>query len=145
MCETGKNIKLCTCVVGGNTNTIIHNKNSRRHKKDRLLNSDKIYKWTLYKYVGLKDWTMEGMLYPPSDKLGEYLTREILITGLNNETCFDFEYKPNEGDNLVIYIDGESIYSFLSFIYRNGQWKADCYDDFIDKKERINYGKVVTE
>ena len=145
MCETGKNIKLCTCLVGGNINTIIHNKNSRRKKKDRLLNSDNIYKWTLYKYVGLQDWTMDGMLYPPTDKLGEYLTNEILIMGLNNETCFDFEYNPNEGDNLVIYTDEKSIYSFLSFIYRNGQWKADSYDGFIDKKERINYGKVVTE
>lgn len=145
MCKTGKNIKLCTCLVGGNTNTVIHNKNSRRHKKNPLINSDNIYKWTLYKYVGLHDWSMEGMLYLPSDKLGEDLTTEILLTELNNETCFDFEYQPNEGDNLVIYIDGESVYSFLSFIYRNGQWKAESYNGFIDKKERINYGKVVTE
>jgi hypothetical protein len=143
MCETGKNIKLCTCLARENTNTIIHYKNSKRHKKNRLLNPENIYKWTLYRYVGLKDSAMEGLLYPPSYKLGEYLTNEIVLTGINNETCFDFEYKPNEGDNLVIYIDAESV-SFMSFIYRNGQWKAASYDGFIDKEERINYGKVVT-
>lgn len=145
MCESGKNIKLCTCLVGGTANAIIHNKNSRRHKKDQLLNSENIYMWTLYKYVGLQDWAMEGLLYPPSNKLGEYLTNELMLKELNNETCFDFDYKPNEGDNLEIYIDEQSVYSFLSFIYRNGQWKVDSYDCFVDKKERINYGKVVTE
>ena len=145
MCEIGKNIKLCSCLFEGNINTIIHNKNSRRHKKDKLLNPDKIYKWTLSKYAGFQDWKMNGMLYPPSDKLSEYLTNETILLGLNNENCFDFEYKPNEGDNLVVYCEEKSNYSFLSFIYKNGQWEADSYDSFIHKTERINYGKIVAE
>ena len=145
MCETGKNIKFCSCLVGGNINTIIHHKKSRRHKKDKLLNTSNIYKWTLYKYAGLQDWKMDGMLYPPSDKLGEYLTIETILSGLNNESCFHFEYKPSEGDNLVIYCEEKSNYDHLSFIYKNKQWEADSYDGFMHKTERINYGKVVAE
>jgi hypothetical protein len=145
MCKTTKNIRLCTCLVDGNIKTVIHHKNARRQKKDRLLDSNNAYKWTLYKYVGLQELTIDGMLLPPSDKLGEYLTNETILSELKNETCFDFEYQPNDGDNLLIYCESKSVYSFLSFIFRANQWEADTYDSFTHKTERINYGKVVAE
>ncbi|MFO7875785.1 MAG: hypothetical protein R6U55_04290, partial [Desulfovermiculus sp.] len=34
------------------------------------------------------------------------------------------------------------LYKYLSFIYRNREWKADFYDFFNDKTRRINKGKV---
>ena len=145
MCKTGKNIKFCTCIVDGNSDPIIHHKKSKRNKKEPPLNSDTIYKWTLYKYSGLEESTMEGLLFEPSDKLGEYLTNETLLLGLNTENCFDFEFIPSEGDNLVVYDSQKPSSCFLSFIYKSGHWNADSYDCFIHKIEKINHGKVVVE
>lgn len=145
MCEISKNIKLCSCLVEGNIAPVIHNKNSRRHKKNKILDISDAYKWTLYKYIGTKDLGMEGLLYMPSDKLGEYLTNEMMLSALNNEMCFDFDYQANEGDNLVIYHTERGSYNFLSFIYKNQKWKVDSYNGFTDMTEKINFGKVITE
>lgn len=136
MCETGKEIKLCTCVPNG-MNRIVHNKNSRRFK-----NLPKEFTWTLRKYVGDSDCMMDGMITFPLDMISEDLTTEKMLVDLNNRNCFDFDYKPNEGDNLQIFTPEKYSRQFLSFIYRNDEWIADFYDGFRYETEKINHGKV---
>ncbi|PIF34277.1 hypothetical protein CLU81_4915 [Flavobacterium sp. 9] len=139
MCETGKEIKLCTCVPDG-IDKIVHNKNSRRFKKNR-----NEFAWTLRKYVGDSKCTMDGRIIFPLDVLSEALTTEKMLEDLNNRNCFDFDYQPNEGDNLQIFTPHRYGREFLSFIYRNEQWIADYYDDLKDETEKINYGIVSFE
>ncbi|MBF7091290.1 hypothetical protein IUY40_07040 [Flavobacterium sp. ALJ2] len=138
MCDTGKEIKLCTCVPNG-INSIVHNKKSRKFKK--LRNE---FTWTLKKYVGDSDFTMDGMIIFPLDALSEDLTNKKMLVALNSKNCFDFDYIPNEGDNLRIDTPHTN-QKFLSFIYRKGEWVPDFYDGFRDKTEKINYGKVTFE
>jgi hypothetical protein len=54
MCETGE-ISTYVLAFLQEISIVIHHKKSRRHKKDKLLNLENIYKWTLYKYIGLQD------------------------------------------------------------------------------------------
>ena len=138
MCEIGKEIKLCTCIPNG-LNTIVHNKKAKEKK-----NQDK-YTWTLYKYVGLTEYPMDGMLIYPDDALSETLSAEKMLEELNNRNCFDFSYNPNEGDNLQIYNPAKFIKKYLSFIYRNGKWIVDSYNSFTCDTEKINYGNVEVE
>lgn len=135
MCEIGNEIKLCTCVPNG-LNAIVHNKKSRSRQ-----NRDK-FTWTLNKYVGDSENMMDGMLIYPDSVLSENLTTERMLSELNDRNCFDFDYEPNEGDNLLIYNPEKYIKKYLSFIYRNGKWIADSYNKFRDKIEKINYGNV---
>ncbi|TPG45232.1 hypothetical protein [Flavobacterium pectinovorum] len=139
MCETGKEIKLCTCVPNG-IDKIVHNKKSRRFKHLR-----KEYTWTLEKYIGGTDFTMDGMIIFPNDSLSEDLTNESMLIVLNNRHSFDFNYEPKEGDNLQVFGPQSDFRKFLSFIYRNEKWITDYYDGFKDKTEKINYGTVTIE
>ncbi|MVO08658.1 hypothetical protein GOQ30_05705 [Flavobacterium sp. TP390] len=138
MCEKVNEIKFCTCITNG-LNTIIHNK-----KKEEKKNKNK-YTWTLYKYVGLTQYPMDGMLIYPEDVLSEALTAEKMVEELNRRNCFDFNYNPNEGDNLQIYNPDKYTRKYLSFIYRGGKWEVDSYNRFTYDIEKINYGKVEFE
>lgn len=139
MCETGKEIKLCTCVPDG-IDKIVHNKKSRRFKHLR-----KEYTRTLHKYMGYSNATMDGMIIFPNDVLSEDLTTEKMLVDLNRKKCFDFDYEPKEGDNLEIFSPKSDLRKFLSFIYRNKVWIVDFYDGFKDATEKINYGIVTFE
>ncbi|MCL9806559.1 hypothetical protein NAT51_13570 [Flavobacterium amniphilum] len=118
-------------------NTIVHNKKSRRFKHNR-----EKYTWTLDKYIGYAKYPMDGMLIYPDHDLAENLTTETVLEELNSKNCFDFDYNPNEGDNLRIYNPEKYIRKYLSFIYRNGKWMADSYNGLIEETEKFNYGNI---
>ena len=88
---------------------------------------------------------MDGMLIYPEDVLSEALTSEKMVEELNRRNCFDFNYTPNEGDNLQIYNPDKYTRKYLSFIYRSGKWEVDSYNRFTYDIEKINYGKVEFE
>ncbi len=140
MCETGKEIKLCTCFPA-TMNKIVHHKNSRKSKNKRRND----FTWTLKRCLGFSNSTMDGMGYMPDETLSEDLTNEKMLVDLNSRNCFDFDYKPSEGDNLQIF--GPEIYGgrHLSFIFENEEWIADSYLAFMYELEKINYGKVTFE
>ncbi|WP_131494773.1 hypothetical protein [Flavobacterium enshiense] len=118
----------------------MNNKNSRKNKID----AEK-YTWTLKRYLGNSDIQMDGLLMSPSDKLVDNLSAEYIKAELNERNCFDFDYKPVEGDNLEIHNPKKYIAKYISFIFRDGKWVADSYNGFIDKTEKINYGQVEFE
>lgn len=140
MCQTGKEIKLCTCFPA-TMDKIVHHKNSRK-AKNKARNE---FTWTLHRNLGLSNTTMDGMGYMPDETLSENLTNEIMLHDLNNRNCFDFDYQPNEGDILRIYTPLKTMGKHLSFIFENGEWIADSYLPFMYDFEKINYGKVTFE
>jgi hypothetical protein len=140
MCEIGKEIKLCTCFPA-TMSKIVHHKNSRK-LKNKARNE---FTWTLKKYIGDIHFPMEGMITFPLDALSDDLTTEKMLVDLNARNCFDFDYLPKDGDYLQIFAPHRYEREFLSFIYREGEWKADYYDSFRDETEKINYGKVTFE
>ncbi len=126
MCDFTKGFILCTCEEI--PPKIIHHKNSRKHKKN--LSTEKTYHWYLCKVEAKDDdFLMEGLCEMPSQQIGDGLEEEWVLLNLNCEKCFDFEYTPQEGDNLVIRYHKKP--EFLSFIFKNNIWVADAYDPFV--------------
>lgn len=140
MCDTGKEIKLCTCMPNGIVK-VVHHKKSRKFKNKQR----DVYTWTLYKYVEYANCGMDGMVILPKDILTENLTTEIMLIELNNKNCFDFDYEPNEGDNLKILSPEKYTREHLSFIFRDGKWIDDFYFGFGYEIKKINFGKVTFE
>ena len=125
MCFHSNNIKFCTC----NEEPIkFREMDSFKIIKGKMINvSEKtnkaipiMYVWHLYKYNGSKEIEIEGELILPENEIGNSLNSEWIALNLNHENCFDFEYTPNEGDNLKI---SQNVYNspYLSFIFKKAQ------------------------
>jgi hypothetical protein len=138
MCESAKEIKFCSCL--NDQHAIIHNKNSRRQKE--LAESSHVYRWTLSRYAGPADFKMDGILMEPADRLNQDITAADLQLELNDRNCFDFNYDPDEGDNLEVWTASQGNHTPISFIFENGTWKIAQYNTFIDRTEKINQGKI---
>lgn len=146
MCKQSNQFKLCSC--SDIKTKIVHNKNSRRYKNKLPEQKPKKIIWTLSKCEGSQYLGMDGMLIGPASKLTEKLTANYVKEELNTRNCFDFDYSPKEGDNLVLtpYLTKkESLkqeYEFLSFIFNNGQWILKSYNVFYDKVIEFKKGKL---
>jgi len=138
MCDFEKGFVLCTCQE--QEKPVIHNKNSRRHKKTPL-SEDNLYQWSLAAFVGTFESMMEGMFEIPSKDIGKGLTAEWVLLNLNDRNCFDFEYIPQEGDALVIRKPQTYVF-FLSFVYKNGVWTEDFYSPFGITLKKIGEGVI---
>ncbi len=88
---------------------------------------------------------MDGIGYMAEKALTEDLTNERMLVALNSKNCFDFDYQPNEGDNLQIFTPENAIRKHLSFVFQNGEWIAYSYLAFLYEMEKINFGKVTFE
>lgn len=147
MCDFNKGIKLCTC----NGEKIKYRKQDLYKKiKGKLVKipnkkNDEIpiiYVWHLYRYIGKDEENYElGRYIFPTDDIGNGLNAEWIALNLNIENCFDFEYIPNEGDNLYITQNIE-LSPYISFIFKNGEWIIDHYDPFSYITKHVNEGKV---
>ncbi|TAF66296.1 MAG: hypothetical protein EAZ55_06640 [Cytophagales bacterium] len=140
MCDFSQGFVLCSCPKD-EKKPIVHNKNSRRHKK-QIQESDKkqVYRWTLLGYVGRRETDLEGECQIPSEEIGAGLEKEWVLLNLNEGNCFDFDYTPQEGDNLVLRSNHS--FKFLSFIYRNNAWYCDFYNSFFATLEKKAEGEI---
>ncbi len=150
MCENVKQLTFCSCMPDVNTK-VIHNKNNRKNKikKDVFIwelkrkIEDKItYNATDTEDSNLVIAIIEGMLMMPSDSLVGGLNANFVLNELNTRSCFDFDYIPNEGDNLVLHNPKKYVDAFISFIFNNKKWELGMYDGFKDKLEVFNHGKL---
>jgi len=135
MCDFKEGFILCKC---NNPKVVVHNKKSRRNKKKKKQPIE--YIWTLYKYLGLSKQMELGRYVFPSNDVGSGFTSDFVLNELNNRNCFDFEYSPNEGDNLIIS-NAES-FDRIEFIFRNKKWVKDHYSPFTDEYRKFDNGKV---
>jgi hypothetical protein len=140
MCDFEKGFILCTCV--DKEKPVIHNKNSRRYKKNPN-NEPQIYRWYLSEFIDTFDSMMEGIYQFPSDDIGKGLTAEWVLLHLNDGNCFDFDYTPKEGDNLVINQSTKTYtHIHLSFIFQNGIWVQKHYHPYSTMLKQKQAGVV---
>ncbi|AFZ01645.1 hypothetical protein Cal6303_2672 [Calothrix sp. PCC 6303] len=129
MCDFDKGFILCTCK--DKEKPIVHNKNSRRYKQEQAA-TPKVYRWylsTFKEYRSDDEPLMEGEYQLPVTDIGKGLTDEWVLLNLNDRNCFDVDYTPQEGDNLVIR-DAYQEWDYLSFIFKNGGWERGHYSRF---------------
>ncbi|GGB77560.1 hypothetical protein GCM10007424_17030 [Flavobacterium suaedae] len=149
MCDFSKGIRLCTC----ESETIkFREKEYYRKVKGELIKihnkkNDKIpliYIWQLFRYKGKKKDCFEmGSYKMPQDDIGKGLNDEWVVLNLNIENCFDFDYTPKEGDNLLIR-QNEDLSPYMSFIYKSDKWIIDHYYPFDIEIEYLTEGLLKT-
>ncbi len=146
MCDFSNGLKFCKCgseairyrdadkyrTVGG-ASIKIHN---RRNEKIPLM-----YVWKLYRYAGKVENPEMGRYQVPTQNIGNGLDEEWIVLNLNLSNCFDFEYIPQERDNLTIEPNINSG-PYISFVYRNGEWTIGHFNAFNHNRTRITTGKV---
>ncbi|MPT36503.1 MAG: hypothetical protein E2604_15790 [Flavobacterium sp.] len=108
MCDFTKGIKFCSC----EPETIkFREKEFYKKSGDQLIpvcnkKNDTIpliYIWQLFRFVeDYKDCAMPGQYILPGNSIGNGLDAKWIALNLNCENCFDFDYTPQEGDNLFI-------------------------------------------
>ncbi|MDR2236945.1 MAG: hypothetical protein LBE92_12560 [Chryseobacterium sp.] len=141
MCEIGNDLKFCTCLELKDIELINIHKRLEKFQKKQLPNSKEPFSWIIYEHVETIDSDLMGLLKMPSSTIGFSLSEEFVLHKINSRNCFDFDYKPKEGDNLQINFQRNKYWTeFLSFIFRNNRWEADSYYTFTEKIEPKNYG-----
>ncbi len=139
MCKDNQVFKLCTCAP---LTATVHNKNSRRAKRERAdALPIKDTTWHLQRFIQNIESGMEGLPMMPVYKLNDDLTSNYVVSQLNAQNCFDFDYVPNQGDNLTLRSDGD----FMSFIYGARGWEIRSYDPFRDRLQGFAQGKMNCE
>ncbi len=137
MCDFNKGFILCK---SNDPKVIVHNKKSRLNKDKK--NKQIEYTWTLYKFLGMSKEKELGRYMFPVNDVGNGLTSDFVLKELNSRNCFDFEYIPNQGDNLII--SKADSYNRIEFIFRDGKWEEDHYSPFDHEYEKIDNGKITT-
>ncbi len=137
MCDFEKGFKLCSCILE-KPNT----KKFGKSKKYKDLPQKKLgYRWYLSRFVqSVEEPVMEGIYELPSKDLGKGLNDDWILINLNLKNCFDFEYFPSEGDNLIFRSDDK--YEYLSFTFTNGTWTKNHYEPFSTILKKLNEGKI---
>lgn len=150
MCKRDIGLKLCSC--GQNSIRVIQNLFSEEIKCLEKKETLDVFGWTLDQYLG-EEWIgMDGMIYMPENKLTDELTEDFFLKELNENECFDFEYIPSEGDNLIFQLKyifdrkgrrkKNTRMGFISFIFKGEKWTISSYNCFYDKTERMKEGVV---
>lgn len=138
MCEFDNGFILCSCELSNeHTNT----------QDDSKIE----YIWEL-RILKSKELAIGRAIYPEKGiDIGCGLNAEWVLLNLNCEKCFDFDFEPKQGDNLVIYPNTKKHYNqdlvYLSYIYKEGKWQEDFYDELgeLTKLKNNKYkGKVKT-
>ena len=146
MCDFTKGIKLCSCEnetikfreqefykMVKNEHVKIPNKKNE--------NIPIIFIWRLFKLKSKNDNNEIGRYMLPSGDIGNGLDAEWIALNLNLENCFDFDYTPEEGDNLFIQTN-EIASAYISFIFTNNQWIIEHYDPFTWYTKHIKDGII---
>ena len=60
------------------------------------------YNWTLNRYLGSRPTSIRGKIMKPTNDLGDGITKETIIEALDANTCFDFDYTPQERDTFHV-------------------------------------------
>lgn len=140
MCQNAATITFCTCEPKPSA---VHNKNSRRARKDKAVQEVQSYRWSLHKITGVSEQTMDGLLIEPDHAFNGELTAESILKELNTRNCFDFAYEPNDGDSLGIVENG--VGKFISFIFESGKWTIGSPNPFTHQVTKLNSGSVCFE
>jgi hypothetical protein len=137
MCKDNQVFKLCTCApLKGLTKNA---RRARRKQAKALPIQDTT--WLLQRFVQNIDANVRGMPTMPATQLNQELTNTYVVSQLNAQNCFDFDYLPSQGDNLTLRNKGD----FMSFIYGAQGWQIGSYDPFRDRLQGFAQGKMNCE
>lgn len=156
MCENKKHITFCTCVEKASDNrfeAIIASFKILGNKEEYLKTN---YTWSLERVIrkySLEERTMiVGELGMPSKMLDTELTAAFVVNELNKKVEFDFDYAPQDGDEITIGLDYRykeienharpSLPSPMNFVYENEEWYFGYVNHFEYQKRTINKGKI---
>lgn len=148
MCDFSKGFKLCSC---NGENIKYREQEFYRKVKGELVKipnkkNDKIpliYIWRLFRYIGEDEKnSMIGIYKLPTDNIGNGLDEDWIALNLNVENCFDFDYTPNEGDNIYI-TQNYPFAPYISFIFKNNEWIVEHYDPFSKITKYLEEGTVI--
>ena len=146
MCEFEKKLTLCTCYTDKDPYYFQIRRKLEKYLKTSITSENNAFYWTLADYLGHQEKFLIGMTSIPGNVIGTSLTNDFVISQLNNRNCFDFDYTPKEGENLMISEQSDRLdREYLSFIFRDGKWKIGSYNSFIEKTEVKNFGNVHLE
>lgn len=154
MCDSNLKLKFCTCER--EKSKIIHNKKSRswKYKLNKEEYLKKEFVWTLAKYAGPVEISIDGMIVGPVEEFSNELNTKFLLNELNNNLeLFDFDYLPEIGDNVIIkskYVHPkmknkprpELFGEHMSFIFKEKGWESDSYHPFHETTKDILTGKM---
>jgi len=147
MCNFEDGMRFCSCkaeeIKYREPDIFIRHKNEiikKEHRKNKHI--PLLYVWTLFRYAGETEGLEMGRYAFPSHDIGKGLNAEWVAMNLNGEECFDFDYEPQEGDNLLIRNNIKQSMAYLSFIYKNRAWEIDHYSPFEVEIEKFEQGKV---
>ena len=156
MCEHKKNIIFCTCNEKESNDAL----DSKVESFEVIGNQDdynkRVYYWilkrTIRKRTDKEQLMIIGELFQSFKKLDEELIAEFVVEQLNKNAEFDFDYKPEDGDELLIGVDYKYVqfkdYSRpslpipMTFVYENKEWCVGYVNHFEYKKIELNKGKI---
>ena len=84
---------------------------------------------------------MLGRYLFPVDDIGKGLNAEQILLNLNVDNCFDFDYIPNEGDNLTLTTN-IVLSPYVSFIFKKGEWTPKHYEPNAYEITFFAHGKI---
>ena len=129
-------------VIGTDVDPLRHIIVINRGKADRLYQGQTV----------LDDHGIMGQIIRPSEKLDQDLTAEFVMEALNNNAEFDFDYNPEDGDELLIGVSykypqvGNHYRPLLpqpmTFVYENKEWYFGYIDHFRYKQVELKKGNI---
>jgi len=156
MCENKKYIIFCTCNEQELNSILNLEIESFKIFDNKEEYNKQIYYWKLEKTV--RELTFEekrrimGQIIRPSEKLDQDLTAEFVMEALNNNAEFDFDYNPEDGDELLIGVSykypqvGNHYRPLLPqpmiFVYENKEWYFGYIDHFSYKQVELKKGNI---
>ena len=100
--------------------------------------------WYLSHFLGEKETNLIGKMIMPVAQFdfSTLITDDYIVAQLNESNCFDFEYIPKNGDNLIVRQYHNKKEEFMSFIFKGAKWTSDYYNVFSGVVRKFNVGKM---
>jgi hypothetical protein len=118
MCENGLHIIFCACKQ--ENNTVIYKRGKKKKKQKIEFDADTYY-WTLLRFVGQEETDEKGRIMMPAFEIGNGLNYISVLNELNTRNCFDFDFIPQEADEIKIH-KGSNYLHYISFYFRKDSW-----------------------
>lgn len=126
MCTPNTELQFCTCTEGD------------------IYETKDIYIWALYRYHGSREPLIRGKVMMPVKDFENGISAENMISKVNHENIFDFDYTPQERDTLYISFNAKNRteYKYFTLIFRDGVWQKGNNPVFGSIEEEIAKGKI---
>ncbi len=131
----------------------VHDLYSDEMKKLKKNDFLQIISWTLFRRMHEMEKFIDGMIVFPKQNLTDILTEDVVLATLNNQDPFDFEFKPQNNDELVLRsgelfnrrgkkIDRHRNSEFAFFVYQDGMWSSRTSPSEYDEINVVRKGLV---